>query len=74
MNPASGPKTSPTAMIRKVHGCTLGMAANGMREAAIMAPRMPIRATSLELTEVSSNRPKNVTRRSSMKAFVSNAA
>ena len=62
MAPAKEPKTSPTQMIRKVQGLILGRAANGMREAAVMAASMPISATSLELILDSSNLAKRTAR------------
>jgi len=71
--PANDPKTSPVMMIKNVQGLIFGRAAKGILDAAVMAPNIPINATSLELISDSSNFAKmmpkmNRTKRNDRKA------
>jgi LmbE family N-acetylglucosaminyl deacetylase len=59
INPATGPKTYPEQMIRNVHGCTPGIAANGILKTADIVPNMEMRAISFELVAELSNSKKN---------------
>jgi len=58
MAPAREPNTNPVTMMRNVHGFMFGSAANGIREAAVMAASMPISATSFDDISASSKRAK----------------
>ncbi|WP_455278548.1 hypothetical protein [[Eubacterium] cellulosolvens] len=49
INPVTDPKAIPQQIIRKVQGCILGKAANGILSAAIVVPNTIIIAISLEV-------------------------
>ena len=61
MNPTIGPKTYPEQIIRKVQGCTLGIAAKGTLSTADIVPNIETSAISLELRAKVSNSKKKAT-------------
>jgi hypothetical protein len=67
INPATGPKTYPEQIIKKVQGWKLGIAAKGILRTAENVANMETRAISLEPRAIDSNLKKkaNITKMAS---------